>query len=60
MLDAGSALEAAQCDFAFHALLLTIAENTTVLSVYNTLKPMITLMETGKHIGQAKRIGAGR
>lgn len=55
MLAASSPLEAAQRDFTFHALLLNIAENTTVLSVYNTLKPMITrLMETGKHIAHQK------
>ena len=56
MLNASSALEAAQLDFTFHALLLNIAKNSTVLSVYNTLKPMITrLMETGKHIAQKNK-----
>lgn len=47
---AKSAEEAGQLDFEFHATLLSIAGNETVLAVYKTMKPIITrLMETGKH-----------
>lgn len=50
ILRSHSAAEAAQLDFEFHSTLLAIAGNETLLSVYNTMKPIITrLMETGKH-----------
>lgn len=49
ILTSGSAVEAAERDFAFHAALLEIADNQTVLNVYTTMKPIIVrLMETGK------------
>jgi len=49
ILEAPSVVEAAERDFAFHAALLDLAGNKTVLSVYRTMKPIIVrLMETGK------------
>lgn len=49
ILDAPSKVEAAERDFAFHAALLELADNQTVLNVYTTMKPIIVrLMETGK------------
>lgn len=49
ILDAPSKVEAAECDFGFHAALLELADNQTVLNVYTTMKPIIVkLMETGK------------
>lgn len=49
ILDASSVVEAAERDFAFHAALLELADNQTVLNVYTTMKPIIVrLMETGK------------
>ena len=49
ILTSNSAEEAAQYDFSFHATLLAIARNKTVLDVYKTMKPIISrLMETGK------------
>ena len=50
ILHAKSAEEAGKLDFEFHSTLLRIAGNETVLSIYNTMMPIITrLMETGKH-----------
>lgn len=49
ILDAPSKVEAAERDFGFHAALLELADNQTVLNVYTTMKPIIVkLMETGK------------
>lgn len=49
IVQAASAIEAAERDFAFHAALLELADNQTVLNVYTTMKPIIVkLMETGK------------
>ncbi|MEV8467292.1 FadR/GntR family transcriptional regulator [Fluviibacterium sp. DFM31] len=49
ILQAGSPEEAARHDFDFHATLLAVAGNKTVLAVYNTMKPIICrLMQTGK------------
>jgi DNA-binding FadR family transcriptional regulator len=51
ILKAKSVNEAAQIDFEFHATLLEIANNETVLNVYNTMKSVIVrLMETGKNV----------
>ncbi len=49
ILDAPTKVEAAERDFGFHAALLELADNQTVLNVYTTMKPIIVkLMETGK------------
>ncbi|MEM1285125.1 MAG: FCD domain-containing protein [Pseudomonadota bacterium] len=49
IIEASSAVEAAERDFSFHAALLELADNQTVLNVYTTMKPIIVkLMETGK------------
>lgn len=49
ILEATCAVEAAERDFTFHAALLELAGNQTVLNVYTTMKPIIVrLMETGK------------
>lgn len=49
ILEAASKVDAAERDFAFHAALLELADNQTVLNVYTTMKPIIVrLMETGK------------
>jgi DNA-binding FadR family transcriptional regulator len=49
ILDAPSKVEAAERDFGFHAALLELADNQTVLNVYTTMKTIIVkLMETGK------------
>jgi len=49
ILTSTSAEEAAQFDFDFHAVLLNVSGNKTVLDVYKTMKPIITrLQETGK------------
>lgn len=50
ILRAQSEEEAAHLDFDFHATLLAITGNDTILLVYNTMRPIICrLMETGKH-----------
>ncbi|MXU65731.1 FadR/GntR family transcriptional regulator [Oceanomicrobium pacificus] len=49
ILTATSEEDAAARDFAFHAALLSIARNDTVLAVYRTMEPLICrLMRTGK------------
>lgn len=63
ILDATSAHEAAECDFAFHFALIKLTGNRTLRETYQLLKPVIThVMTVGKKdvsmLGETRRAHA--